>query len=54
MKHKVITVLRDNSGENRIRELEDFLCEEGIESRYSALYENGKMDRLGQHSEPLP
>jgi transposase InsO family protein len=37
--HTVIMVMRDNAGENKSKEIVDFLESPGIESRYSTPYE---------------
>ena len=38
-KHKLITLMRDNAGENRSQEVEDFIQSIHVQSRYSAPYE---------------
>jgi hypothetical protein len=39
VKHKLVTVMRDNAGENRSQVVEDFLQSIGVRSYYSAAYE---------------
>jgi hypothetical protein len=38
-KHKLITLMRDNAGENRSQELEECIKSKDVQSRYSAAYE---------------
>ena len=37
--HKLITLMRDNAGENRSQDVEDFIQSIHVQSRYSAPYE---------------
>ena len=37
--HKLITLMRDNAGENRSQEVEEFIQSKDVQSRYSAPYE---------------
>ena len=38
-KYKLITLMRDNAGENRSQEIEEFIQSKDVQNRYSAPYE---------------